>query len=429
MRIPTALLVVLLLAACAGDRASTPPSGTPPPMLGVVWDYDGESSFVARLDPRSLEPLPGPRAPLGRADGPRAFSPDGSRVVFAGSGAIRVLDLERMRVLADVPAQGDFGAVAWPEPRGVLLATGFNWEIGVEAVVVDPLARRVLSRRSLGGSLQRFAPTDDGLLLLLGPRAGGIGPARLALLSADGSMPVLRLDSITAGFEQEELEGGSVVDHYRTPGLAVDPTGERAFVVTAADLVAEVDLRTLDVDYRELREPASLRGRLHNWLEPAAEAKGASDGSLRSAVWLGDGLLAVSGFDDHASFGDEGNQTQTTEPAGVTLVDTRTWSRRMLEPDATEVSIAGELLLVWNWETVAFEGAGLSAFDRAGERRFRLFEREPLADVQVVGRRAYVTFDDSSSCQGRIVDLQAGRVLGGTDLRNLCDRSLLSPDG
>jgi hypothetical protein len=399
-------------------------------VLGVVWG-EGHDSFVARLDPRSLKPLPGPRAPIGRAGGPSALSPDGSQVVFAGyRSLIRIVDLERMRVRADISERGDFGAVAWPEPRRILVATGFNWEMGVEVAMVDPVARRVLVRRSLGGSLQRFVPTDDGLLLLLGPRAGGIGAARLVVFSADGDIRVLRLGGVPAGFEHDQVDDGFVVDRYHTPGLAVDPSGETAFVVSADDEVAEVDLAQLRVQYHELRRTTSLLGRLRSWLEPSAEAKGASDGSARDAAWLGSGLIAVSGWDDHASFDAEGHQTQTTTAAGVALVETQEWSKRMLAPDATAASLASDLLLVygsrWNSWAGSFEGVGLTAFDRAGERRFRIFGAEPVGSVEVVGRHGYVRFDDSYSCQGRIVDLESGRVLDGRELDVLCDRSLLS---
>lgn len=429
MRIALALSVALTLAACSGEGSTPPRAELPRSVLGVVWGED--DSFVARLDPRSLEPLPGPRAALGRAGGPWALSPDGSQVVFGGyRSLIRIFDLERMRVHADISERGDFSAAAWPEPRRILLATGFNWEIGVDVVMVDPLARGVLVRRSLGGSLQRSVPTDDGLLLLLGPRAGGIGAARLAVFSADGDIRVLRLGGVPAGFEHDQLADGFVVDRYRTPGLAVDPSGDTAFVVDADDEVAEIDLRTLRVQYHELRRTTSLLGRLRSWLEPSAGAKGASDGSVRDAVWVGSGLIAVSGWDDHASFDAEGHQTQTTTAAGVALVDTQGWSKRMLAPDATAASLAGDLLLVygsrWNSWAGRFEGVGLSGFELGGERRFRLFGAKPVASVEVVGQHGYVRFDDSYSCQGRIVDLGSGRVLEGRELDVLCDRSLLS---
>jgi hypothetical protein len=58
--------------------------------------------------------------------------------------------------------------------------------------------------------------------------------------------------------------------------------------------VAEVDLASLRVTYRRLRQPASLLRRLAHWLVPPAEAK-LNAGTWRSACWLGDGSLAVGG--------------------------------------------------------------------------------------------------------------------------------------
>jgi hypothetical protein len=43
---------------------------------------------------------------------------------------------------------------------------------------------------------------------------------------------------------------------------------------------------------RSTRKPLCW-GRLRDWLEPPAEARGAEDGSLRRALWLGNRLLAV----------------------------------------------------------------------------------------------------------------------------------------
>lgn len=427
MRIAAALSAVVLLAACSGDRSRPGATELPTSVLGVVWKEDGKS-FVARLDPRSLEPLGGRRAVLGPSAGPSTLSPDGSLVAFGGVNVVHIVDLHRMRALEDIRVRGDFGAVAWPEPRRILLATGFNWGTGVEAVAVDPVAGRVVSRRGLGGSLQSYAEARDGLVLLLGPRSG-IGPARLVSFRAGERIRAVRLPRVPAGFEQEEVERGFAIDHYQTPGLAVDSAGDRAFVVTGDDVIAEVDLGTLAVAYHRLHETTSLLKRLWDWIEPAAEAKGASDGSLRGAVWLGGGVLAVSGWDDLASFDDEGSQTQTTTAAGAALVETRTWSRQMLEPDASAVSVAGDDLLVygsvWNAEEGSFTGVGLSAFDRSGERRFRLFESRPVGDVQVVGRLAYARFDD---CRAQIVDLGSGRALGPKP-DGACDRSLLPSAG
>jgi hypothetical protein len=408
-------------------------------LLGVVWVED-EGGYVAELDPRSLEPRPGPQVPLGSASGPWAFSPDGSRVAFGGDKAVRIVDLKSRRVVGDVPKRGVVGAIAWPEPRRLLVATGFNWERGVDALVLDPASARLVSRQALGGSLMDWARMPEGLLLLLGPPSG-IGPARLVVFSARKGIRVVRLARVPAGFESEELERGLSVDHFRTPGLAFAPGPNpgtfaargkgRAFVAWAADEIAEVDLASLRVTYHPLDEETSLLGRLRDWLEPPAEAKGAADGSLRRALWLGNGLLAVSGFDDHALLRG-GSQDQRTTPAGLRLVNTGSWSWRMLEPRATAATLAGTTLLVfgsfYTSETGLFEGMGLSAYTLEGEKRFHHFEAEPIWFVETAGSYAYVGFDDS--CAGALVELSSGRHLRDLEAGPDCDwPSLLVPEG
>jgi len=427
-----AALCALSLAGCAGGGEETPATASSS-VLGVVWK-EGGASFVARLDARSLEPLPGPRARLWVHGGPWAFSPDGSLVAFGGSRAIRIIDVKRMRVVGDVPTDVEFvGVVAWPEPRRLLLVTGMNWEEGVDALVVDPLARRIHSRRPLGGSLQDFTRTDDGLVLLLGPRSG-IGPARLAVFSVRGGIRTVRLERVPAGFRTEQLERGFSVDYFRTPGVAVSRPAKRAFVVTGENVVTEVDLRTLRVSYHELGSSVSLLGRLRDWLEPAAKAKGASDGSVRRALWLDNGFLAVSGWDDNAFFDSEGNQQQMTTAAGLALVDTRTWSTQMVEPDATGATLATSLLFAygsrWSSQDGRFEGSGLTAFDLAGERRFHLFGDEPVGSVEVAGRYAYVVSDSSSSCgPGQVIHLSTGNAVRELAPDVACNRpSLLVPE-
>ena len=68
-----------------------------------------------------------------------------------------------------------------------------------------------------------------------------------------------------------------------SPGLAVDPVAGRAYVAGQAGLVAEVDLQTAAVSYRDGRRPAA--------------ATKIVSGRHRQAVALGDGRLAVTGVD------------------------------------------------------------------------------------------------------------------------------------
>jgi hypothetical protein len=440
MRLLACLFVLLfVVAGCSqGERASRP-AQSPEELLGVIWVED-EGGYVTKLDPSSLEPRHGLRVPLGSASGPWTFSPDGSRVAFGGDKAVRIIDLKGKRVSADLPKRGVVGAIAWPEPSRLLVATGFNWERGVDALVLDPVAPRLVSRQALGGSLMDWARTPEGLLLLLGPPSG-IGPARLVVFSARKGIRVVHLARVPAGFESEKLKRGFSVDHFRTPGLAfapgptpglpLAPGKGRAFVAWAADEIAEVDLASLRVTYHALDEETSLLGRLRDWLEPPAEAKGATDGSLRRALWLGNGLLAVYGFDDHAYFSG-GSQDQRTTPAGLRLVDTGSWTWRVLEPRATAATLAGRTLLVfgsfYSSETGLFEGMGLGAYTLEGEKRFHRFEAEPIWLVETAGSYAYVVFEDS--CVGALVELHSGRHVRDLEAGPDCNwPSLLVPEG
>ncbi len=86
---------------------------------------------------------------------------------------------------------------------------------------------------------------------------------------------------------------------------------------------------------------------LESWLEPFAQAKG-DRGPWRQAQWLRDGLLAVTGTDWQATGSVSGNvisETLHERPAGPEIVDTRTWQRYTLEPNADTVTVANGLLL------------------------------------------------------------------------------------
>jgi hypothetical protein len=402
-----------------------------PPPLGLVWMED-DGAYVARLRPSTLEPLPGPRADLGRQNGwPWVFSPDHSRIAFGGPRPISIVDARTSRVVGEAPNPlGYFDVLAWPQPRRMVLVRGADGESVGAVAVVDPVRGQVVSSRPLAGSVADFARTEDGLILLLGPRAG-IEGARLAVVTPGAGVRVVRLDSVPAGIRTESLDGGHGVDHYRTPGVAVDPASRSAFVVSAADEVAEVDLGSLSVTYHPLEEERSIRERLESWLDPAAEAKGATEGWLRRALWLGNGTLAVVGWDDRAYFDDEGYQQQVTEAAGLVLVDVRRWSKHVLDPDTTSASLEGDYLLAygsrWNSAEGSFAGSGLTVYDRSGRESLHLFDDEPVGMAEVSGAFAYAWFEDPANCRGSVVHLETGK-LRELARRAACNRpELLDP--
>lgn len=189
----------------------------------------------------------------------------------------------------------------------------------------------------------------------------------------------------------------------------------RAFVVRAGAPVAEIDLQTLHVRYHSLSEPISFLGRLHDWLEPEAEAKTIA-GPARQAFWLGNGLLAVTGSDNHATTGPGGEQQWETA-AGLKLIDTRNWSIRTLHSNANRATLVDDMLLVtglvWDSRSRRFAGAGLTAYSLDGARRYHLYGDEPISGVQPVGSRIIVGGAAGSTLfhRGALLDASSGRQI------------------
>ena len=128
------------------------------------------------------------------------------------------------------------------------------------------------------GSLQAGERFRGGLLLVLGPRGRSVGPSRLVQVGPRGGLRSAALPEIRSGTESS----GRVTESW-DPGLAVDRSSGRAFVVQAQAPVAEVDLST----FRVRSHPLGL----------GARAADAVVGPTRHALWLGRGLLAVTGSD------------------------------------------------------------------------------------------------------------------------------------
>jgi len=214
------------------------------------------------------------------------------------------------------------------------------------------------------------------------------------------------LDLILSG-QEFETEG-----RMSSPGLAVDAAGDRAFVVGGNAPVAEIDLATLAVSYHELSTSISLFSRVRNWLEPAAAAKMPSSGPMRYARWLGNGVLAVWGSDIHVT--GSGRSVESFETAaGVKLIDTRNWSVRTLDGNASRLAVADGTLLVsaslWSSAEGKAAGIGLTAYRPDGSTRFHVFGWRPLW-VQVLGSRAFVPRIGRRPAYD-IVDVQTGRVV------------------
>ena len=375
----------------------------------VSWWMQGGT--LVRVDPHTFRPLPHPRIELGFHGYSWSYSPDRSKLVLGGfASGLRFVDLNRFRQLGDLRENRRGGlvlAVTWPRPRRVLAVVQEPWGGGpLTLATVDPIKRTVLGRRSVSNrtTVVRTTANRLGLFLLLAPRAG-IGPAKLLFVDARGAARTVVLARVRAGQVSGRPSTTGRVNRWWGPDLTLDLAGRRAFVVGGAAPVAEIDLRTMRVTYHELREPISFLGQLRNWLEPAAQAKGETAGPVRYARWLGDGRLAVSGFDARGK--------TPSSARGLKVIDTHTWAVRTLDRKAGDFVSTQRLLLAYgSW--VVDGSLGLTAYDKTGKALWHLFRRRPIHAVQVREGRAYVRLEGTWGPRGpvvTVVDLRKGKVL------------------
>jgi hypothetical protein len=422
-----AVAVVVVARSQPAPVATGAPSAAPPLPALLGFAADRQRPGLASIDPQTLEPRSGRRIEVGsegcapRGGGsscwtvaPWSFSPGRSRLALARNGegvvrSLRIVDVARLRVTTDIALSGGaVGLVAWPARERLLALQEICCEERQQLLVVDAARGRVATRRPLEGTVVRAARTSRELVLLLAP-ARDVGPARLAVVDGRGGVRYLQIGRIVAG--QRLVDRSRFVSRQSLPGLALDPKGRHAFIVDRG-LVADVDLASLSVSYHELSRRTSLLGRLRDWLDPPAYAKEVS-GPIRSAYWLGGDVLAVAGTDE---------THRRVRPAGLSLVDTHSWSLRTIDRAATEVRVAGDVL-------VATGENGLAAYGFDGNKRFRLFDDRKAWVEQVYDGRAYVMTlrPDGRPNSLRVVDLVAGRTTGHRE--RLLPGLLLEPVG
>jgi hypothetical protein len=411
-------------AAPLPAEVTLPPAPSGRPAAGLVGTVGSLAAPVtlARLDPTTLEPLAGPRVKLDVNMVGWSVSPDRSLAVIGdgnGNGLVQVVDLGAMRSLGtvEVGTAATLNASAWLGPRRVAAVVGgiAGPTDGVEVVVLDPLARRVLSRRPVAGQVSAVGHLPGGLVLLVTP-ARGIGPARVVVIAGQGTVRTVTLGRVSAGFKPPKVEGPEAVGHQRGAGLAVDPAGRRAFVVAPGAPVAEVGLDDLEVAYHALERPAPPLDRLRRWLLPAAEAKAVS-GPWRQARWVGGGLLAVAGGEQRVAHDADGELVQRERIAGVELVDTTRWHVYDLHATASLVGYQGGRLLLsgGTWASDATRsiprGVGLTVYGPGDRRPLHLLGGQFVQDVTVRGDLAYVWLTREQGSAYAVVDLRSGRTL------------------
>jgi hypothetical protein len=418
-------VAILVIAPVAGGYAR--PLHLPAPErqaddpLALIWG--GRGDRVAGLDPKTLRVHSPSTPPLGSV-GSWAFNRAGGDVMAIACAptdgspflsprvAVRFVDLRSLKTVPpSVRLPGFARALLWSRADRLVALVETADDGMWHAMTIDPVARLVRATTDLWGEPAGVGRSGDALVVLETPR-NEIGPARLTLLNGDASVRSVQLEQVSAGTSVKTDPGGEPVITHRVPALAVDPGGERAYVVQADGPAAEVDLRTLQVAYHDLNAPRSLVSRLSSWLTPPAEAK-ASDGPRRDGRWLGDGLIAVTGSDDSRMVDQKGNVSYRTAPAGLAIVDTHDWTVRTLDSRADAVEVGGGVLLA----TAAYADGppmGLVAYGPDRKLKFRLFPHTTVSIPAVLAGRAYVStgFDKVSGVDRiAIVDLTSGRVV------------------
>ncbi len=381
------LAAVLAVAATLGLPAAA--ATRPQPVLGIDWN-DRTGTRLARFDPGTLAIQPGRKVLLAGHTSPWAFSPDRTKLVFGGDGAsLRFVDARRMRVLGDLQLrlEGVVDYLDWIRPDRLLALTHDNTG-GSTIFVIETAHRRVirtvpLSQRPLYG----VAQVSGGLVFLLGDGLSlderdaahaGQEPAAVGLVDAAGRLRSISVESIFAGY----IENADGLIEERRPGFAVDPSGRRAFVVDGGFSVAEIDLDNLFVSYHR-QSTRSLAKFL--------------PGPWRVARWLGNGMLAVAGADYHGEPG---------TPASLRLIDTRTWTWRVVDSKLAYVEV-GRGVLAGADKAFDAEPRHYSVYGMDGSFRYGV-DVPALQSLAVQGPYAYV-------CRGRglvrVLDGRTGSVV------------------
>ncbi|HUQ21873.1 MAG TPA: hypothetical protein VM049_02565 [Gaiellaceae bacterium] len=355
----------LLAAAVAAAALGLPAAqgSSPATVPGLVYTPGYGNSILTSYDPVTLV-RSGPRVRLGGNASSWSWSPARRYLAIASyPQRLTIVDARNMRVVTRMRLARGGGvarAVTWAGSRVLAVVEA---PAGTVVTVVDPFTARVIRTTRVahpfGYQLERLR---DGLVFLLGARNRS-GPARVAVVDALGETRVAVVPQARVG----------------TVGLAVDPVRRKAYLAEG-EAVFALDLRTLAV---------SDRGPLR------ALAK-APLGSERSARWLGNGRLAVSGLDRDQS---------NAEPAGLRIIDLRDGTSRTIDPTASSFTRAGSVLVVEHAQ--GREGLSATAYGFGGRQRYHL----DLVGSTWMKKQGRLGYACRQAFLRAVVDLETGGIL------------------
>jgi hypothetical protein len=275
-------------------------------------------------------------------------SPDGRQVAIPGLRGLSIVDRVRLRLLPKVVgneyrgATGEADYTIWTSDRKtfVFLCEGCS-KLGLALHFFGPYP--LPSDADIG--TDTWVRTPDGLAVLVGDPEEGDS---------------FWLYSPEEGRQRKLPFAGGVA--------AVDAWRHRMFVVSSAGRVAVVNLKTLAISTRTVALPPEV----------------SPDGGY-SLAWAGRGHLALWGN------------------GGLSLIDTRDWSARLIDAQVREVRVGANALIAWYGETAT----GVTVYSADGTLRFRALEGRRVSEVGVTARYAY------AEASGRFsIDLRTARIRG-----------------
>ena len=365
---------------------------------------------VLRADRASLKPIDDRAVDVAGAFEQPVYSPDRKTVAVGGSsGTLILVDTKSMRLKATVrvgPVGDNVRVAAWPTSNRIVASTmtaSIPRPYVTRVAVVDADGARVVGERRFpeADALSNSA-TRTGRVALLVISRRRIAAPRIVVVDPRGRIRIVTLGRLRAGLDPN---GGR-----RTPVFAVDPRGERAFVLGEGRPAAIVDLRNVRVLYKRI---AAMRLRPitapHPWgLTPSTDR-------WRHGAWLGNGRIAISGSDGYAStaFRPPKWQLDSVTPAGLTILDTRTWRALLIDPRPSSFEwLRGRLVAYGRtYWTLAPRRPDetVIAFDRNGRFAYKIRGDKDTYWEAFDGR----LFLMSPRWRGyQVRDAQDGRVLG-----------------
>jgi hypothetical protein len=408
-----ATLAAIAVAVAIGVALVRAPSGEGRSSILVALingpKVDCLETHLVRADRVTLKPIERPAVRAKGAFEQPVYSPDRKSVALGGnSGTVIVVDAEKMRLTATVrvgPPGDDVRVVAWPA-RDRLVAVSYTASVPrpyvTRVVAVNPERGDVLASTAFpSADAQHAGATQDGRVPLLIVSRRDLAPPRLVVVGAGArSMWSVPLGGLRAGDAWK-------AHRTRSPGFAVDMRGERAFVVSPNGSVATVQLGTLKVKYRRV-----------NGLE--SKRSNALQDRRRSATWLGDGRLGVSGGDSSLENFLGSPQLDANEgrdksfaPFGLKIVDTRRWEVQTLDRRPSSFEWMRARLIAYGRSAGARRGRQpdqtIIAFDRSGRRSYTVHGNRNTY-WQAFDGRLFLFSPRSRLFEVR--DARDGRVLG-----------------